>query len=157
MNFVLRDLFAVRYSHTTRHCNDVMHIFYILYAVLTFCLWSNFALFEQFLKSIFYFRSFNLLLYYCVRVCVLRVCVLRVCVLRVCVLRVCVRACVCVRVCVHACVCVHAHVCVCVCMCMHSLLFTIVWSSDIMPKATFRYWHQLSFELHVFAIDCLDV
>ena len=117
MNFVLRDLFAVRYSHTTHHCIDVMHVFkmfYILYAVLNFCVCdqilvslNNFL--NQFFTSDLYFVT--VLLCVCVCVCV------------------CARACVCVCVCVYMCACVG--------VCMRILCCLLLFEVQTMPKQPF--------------------
>ena len=87
------------YNPSLQWCNA-----YILHSLccVNFCLWSNFGLFEQFLKSIFYFRSFNLLLYYCMCMCV------------------CMHVCACVCACMHACVCVRAQ-------CVHVHAFFVVY------------------------------
>ena len=134
MNFVLRDLCAVRYSHTTRHCNDVIHIFkmfYILYAVLTSCVCDQILVsLNNFLNQFFYFRS---LLCYYITVCVC----------------VCVCVCTCVRVCVHVCACVYMCTCVCVCVCvcvymcacvgvcMRILCCLLLFEVQTMPKQPF--------------------
>ena len=130
MNFVLRDLCAVRYSHTTHHCNDVMHIFkmfYILYAVLTFCVCdqilvslSNFL--NQFFTSDLYFVTVLLCVCVCVCVCVCA---------RACV---CVCVCTCVRVWVCACAFFVVYCCLKFRQCQNSLSLltsTFIWTSCV--------------------------